>query len=369
MEPKCEPVVWPPTPEEVAAELTRDPNAARVRRPDAENPAAPPDRPESRVVSGIDLTDYFYRAPEAGVNAGGVWGRWFVSVTADSVIPGRRVRPQPVRLDNGRPLTIEPVLESGSLGALVSVSGSTIAGETVFTIIGSPELAAELTAARSLNPHRSPVGNGRVPVGNALVTVGCSVPVIPVSVSGLETIYRQQAFPLFRAGISYMNWIFDRDGFRPDDLYQQINWTLTPDAPTVSGSWEETEWAYNERDYDAYRKEIIRADVELRQPSTEVSGSVEGLALNRERLEAYLSEVVEIWNSINRDSNVIRGLQRLGGNERIRQQPRRAVGFTRGNVITYGGGGGGGVVGGQFSYVYDPSTGLLREVPTPGNLN
>jgi len=369
MEPKCEPVRWPATPEEVAAEITRNPNEARVRRPDGENPAAPPDTPEARAVAGLDLTDYFYRAPEAGVNAGGVWGRWFVSVTADSVIPGRTVRPAPIRLDNGRPLVIEPVLDSGSLSALVSVSGSTIAGETVFTIIGSPELAADLEAARSLNPHRSPVGNGRIPVGGALVTVGCSVPVIPVSVNGLERIYLDQSGPLFRAGISYMNWIFDRDGFRTDDLYRQINWTITPDAPTVSGSWEETEWAYNASEYDAYRKEIIRADVELRQPSTEVSGSVEGLALNRERLETYLTEVVEIWNRINRDSNVIRGLQINGGNERMRQQPRRAVGFRRGTVITYGGGGGGGAVGGQFSYVYDPSTGLLREVPTPGNLN
>lgn len=369
MEPKCEPVVWPPTPEEVAAELTRDPNAARVRRPDTENPAAPPDTPQSRVVSGIDLTDYFYRAPEAGVNAGGVWGRWFVSLTADSVIPGRRVRPTPIRLDNGRPLTIEPVLDSGSLSALVSVSGSTVAGETVFTIIGSPELAAELTAARSLNPHRSAVGNGRIPVGGALVTVGCSVPVIPVSVSGLERIYREQAFPLFRAGIASMNWIFDRDGFRPGDLYRQINWTLTPNAPTVSGSWVETGWEYNAPGYKAYSAEIVKADTELRQPSREVSGSLEGLALNRDRLEKYLTDVVDIWNRINRDSNVIRGLQINGGNARIRQQPRRAVGFTRGNVITYGGGTGGGTIGSQFSYVYDPNTGLLREVPRPGNLN
>jgi hypothetical protein len=369
MEQKCEPVIWPPTVEEVGSELTRDPTEARVVRPGGQNPAAPESTPETRATAGVDLSSYTYRQPEAGLNAGGVWGRWFVSVSGDSVIPGRTVRPAPIRLDNGRPVGVGPELSGADIGAVIRVSGSISDGTRVDERISGPALVSELEAARSLNPHRSAVGNGRIPVGSASVLVGCTVPTIPVSVNGLDRIYNEQAFPLFRAGIQTMSWIIGPNGYRPTDLYRQIDWTLTPSASVVSGSWTETEWAYNSPGYTAYREEIGAADTELRQPSGEVSGSLEALALNRTRLEKYLTEVVDIWNRINRDSNVIRGLQILGGNGRIRQQPRRAVGFTKGTVITYGGGGGGGAVGGQFSYVYDPNTGLLREVPRPGNVN
>jgi hypothetical protein len=369
MEPKCEPVIWPPTIEEVGSELTKDRTEASVRRPAEQNPEATQSTPESRATNGVDLSAYTYRQPEAGVNVGGVWGRWFVSVTADSVIPGRQIRPAPIRLDNGRPVTVSPELFGADIGAVIRVSGSLSDGTRIDERISGPALVPELSAARTLNPHRSAVGNGRIPVGSASVLVGCTVPTIPVSVDGLDRIYNEQAFPLFRAGIQTMSWIIGPNGYRPTDLYRQIDWTLTPSASVVSGSWTETEWVYNSPGYTAYRDEIGAADTELRQPSREVSGSLEGLALNRIRLEKYLTEVADIWNRINRDSNVIRGLQILGGNSRIRQQPRRAVGFTKDNVITYGGGGGGGAVGGQFSYIYDPTTGLLREVPRPGNLN
>jgi hypothetical protein len=221
-----------------------------------------------------------------------------------------------------------PELNVGVLEAVISVSGSTEGGEEfVSETAASPDLIERIGAARTRNPHFSPVGNGRFPVtGSGQPVVGCTIPKIPVSVDGLDRVYREQANPLWRAGIERMDWMFGPTGFRKSDLYSQLNWTLTPGVPAVSGSWVEWPWPYTAVDYNAYRSDVSASLAKWQQPSADLVGE-DPLAQNRKRTEGFLREITDIVNRINADSNIIRGLQILGGNVRINQQPRREVRF------------------------------------------
>jgi len=370
METLCEPVVWPVQPAEVVAAAGDTRPEARVRRPN-ENPNAEPETPEAAAVKGFDLSAYTYRSPEAGVQAGGIWGRWFVSLSAPAATPERTVRPTPIRLDMGKPLEIDGVLSRGAIGAVIHVAGANIAGANLINeMISSPDLVEEITAARRLNPHRSPVPNGRIAVGDAVVTVGCTIPKIPVDITGLDAVYRSQSSPLFRAGIESMSWIFAPDGsLRTGDLYSQINWTLVPNAEVVFGTWTETAvWEYNRPDYTAYRKEIGDAAEKYKQPGIINETQTDAAALNKTKLRIYLTEITKWWNQVNADSNVIRGLQILGGNERIRQQPKRVVGFEENKQVVYSNTGGptGGGQGTQF--VWNSNTNKLEPVIKTINL-
>lgn len=321
METLCEPVKWPPTPKEIEDELTRDPNAARVRRPDATNPAAPPVTPESEVTAGYDLSAYTYRSPEAGVQAGGIWGRWFVSVSGSGATEGRVVRPTPLRFDMGPPLEVRARL-TGSFAAVIVVSGSSLSER-----ICTPSVSEELTAARTRNPHRSASPNGVMPVtgSGAVVTIGCTIPKIPVDISGIRSVYDRQEPLLKKAGIQRIHWMFSGPEFQPDDIYRQINWTISAAQPVVSGSWDAYDFFYNRPGYTAYADAISGSIATARQPGSDSEGD-DALALNQRTLDRFLTDITKVLNDINRDSNLIRGLQIESGNTRIALQPARQYG-------------------------------------------
>lgn len=331
----CEPALYPATTGEIAAEVVRDPNAARVVRLLETNPSGPDETdPAVAVSDGLDLSRYFWRGPESGVAAGGLWGRWWVSLTDSASVVGRVVRPAPLRLDAGRPLTITTRLDSGSLDAVLVLSGSSRTGlELLNEMVTSPDLRARLDAAEGVNPHYSAVLNGRIPVSGsgALVGVGCTVPKVSVSIDGLDSVYASQSDPLWRAGIERMDWIFSGENeFRAVDVYRQLNWTLAPSAPPVSGSWSEFPWPYAAEGYDAYIGEVSASVAKWSQPTavTAQAGD-DAVALNQKRLEGFIKEVNVVLNRINADSNIIRGLQILGGSTRIRQVPKRDVQFAK----------------------------------------
>lgn len=350
----CKPVEWGPTPEEIAAAVS-DPTQARVVRPSDVNPAAPSDTPETRALQGLDLSAYRYRPGtiEAGVLGGGLYGRWFVSLSGSLITTNgtRIVRPSPTTFDNGRPAVLNSVLATGSIGALIYISGSDTAGnELLNETIAAPDVIEKLRLARDRNPHYAAVSNGSIEVDSARATIGCTVPKIRVSIDGLDRVYTEQSLPLWRAGIDEMRWIWDESrNFIKGDVYRQIGWTITPDVRPVSGTWEPWPWPWAVSDTLRYRDSFLN-DISASigrwyQPGT-TGTEGDPLAQNRKRTEQFITEITDVWNRINADSNIIRGLQILGGNLRISQQRKRQPVFVQPTPGGSGGTGGGRTGGG-----------------------
>jgi hypothetical protein len=119
--------------------------------------------------------------------------------------------------------------------------------------------------------------------------------------------------------------MFSGPEFQPDDIYRQINWTISADQPVVSGSWDAYDFFYNRPGYTAYAAEISSSITTARQPGSDAEGD-DALALNQRTLDRFLTDITKVWNDINRDSNLIRGLQIESGNTRISLQPARQYG-------------------------------------------
>jgi hypothetical protein len=159
----------------------------------------------------------------------------------------------------------------------------------------------------------------------AVVTIGCTIPKIPVDISGIRSVYDRQEPLLKKAGIQRIHWMFSGPEFQPDDLYRQINWTISADQPVVSGSWDAYNFFYNRPGYTAYAAEISASISTARQPGSDAEGD-DALALNQRTLDRFLTDITKVWNDINRDCNLIRGLQIESGNTRIALQPAREYG-------------------------------------------
>jgi hypothetical protein len=329
----CVQVVYPPTPEEIAAAVKKDdPNQARVRRPITE-PPTPPDPLADIKAPGVDLTAYTYRIPEAGVAAGGLYGRWYVSLSETGSRPDRIVRGVPLRLSSCEwPNEIKPLLRNSPIRATIRTSGSVENGQRAAT----GWLLESMSYAVGRNPHWSPMCNGHFTVESASVVVGCTVPEIAVATDGMRSIYESQRDPLWSAGVEVMNWMFTGTRFRPDDLWRQVDWTLTPKMESISGSWEFWPWAYRfpeigsvdkvgtpSTEYHAYIADVDQLVSASYQPFGTIPNETGTGFLGSigDRLRGFILLSNEIRNRINADSNVIRGLNGIG------QQPRYRIEF------------------------------------------
>lgn len=347
-EEECVPVIWPPTPEEKWA-ATLDPDQARVVRPSDTEPGKDPNTPTPPKSTGLDLSAYYWRGPEAGVRAGGLDGRWYISLQDSGSRPNERIRPLPLVLDACPEKEINPELKTTSIEAVIRISGSFLNGVAA----GTPSLIESIRAARSKNPHWAVGCMGHMNVGDTIVTIGCTVPEISVSSDGISSAYLSQAADLRTAGVAELEWIFRKTGeFLPAEFWSQVDWTLTPEAEEVGGSWWfwPVNYRFPEPDsvnpdgtpspiYRAYINNVRRVVERFRQPGSATSEATptndSGIASLPDRLRAFIVYTNEIRNSINRDSNIIRGLHG------INQQPKVCIESFRTSVslpgITAGG--------------------------------
>jgi hypothetical protein len=331
----CVQVSWPPTPEELRLQPLE--GEARVTRPSSQPPGPKPTPTDAVIAPGLDLSAYTRRGPEAGVAAGGLWGRWYVSLTASGSRPGSGVRPRPLRLSACEPpVGLNSALETTPIRATVRVSGDPGAGWAA-----TPGLLASMSLARGVNPHFSAICNGHFAAESASVVVGCTIPELGVESGGLRAMWDAEREPLWQAGVDEMRWIFSADGFRPADLWRQIDWTLTPAAETVTGEWTFWPWPYRfpesgsvtaaglpSAEYHAYVADVTRLVTAYTQPFGSVPNSTGTdttgtgvLGSIGDRLRGFVVLSNEIRNRINRDSNIIRGLHGIG------QQPRYSIDY------------------------------------------
>jgi hypothetical protein len=130
--------------------------------------------------------------------------------------------------------------------------------------ITSPTTRFRLIRSHYENPHYTDVRNGSVvvaPSGSGRpedyppsVTVGCAAPTAVVRTNELRRVWRDQANPLWVAGMASSDWIFHGplgDEMWIDELYEQIDWTLdATEAGHPTGSltqrWRPLRYAWNE---------------------------------------------------------------------------------------------------------------------------
>lgn len=342
-------------------------------------------------------------------------GRWYVSRTSSGSREGRFVRPKPIVINLGERREYVSAL-SGDKRIIVAVSGSIMNENGGPIRITSFPMRTRMAAAPFTNPHYTDVAHDQIVVGlsgssavqeaaglvvqgagtpeNMLprVTVGCAIPNIPVDTGGLRQMWEDQLTPLYAAGMSHADWIFYGavgDTMVIDDVYEQIDWTLTPgEVARPSGSWVKSGYSWNRprRDgdwyegtgetdsltelaarginyvpffrpktvsnvaydlavtapysqsvkdgdatrisnrYDAYRAEINWLNFTYQQPSYSRS-NLAGAALIPELLIQYLEGVTTIWNRVNRDTNIIRWINNTGNGTAFELYYPHVVGF------------------------------------------
>lgn len=348
-------------------------------------------------------------------------GRWYVSRISSGSREGRFVRPKPIVINLGERREYVSAL-SGDKRIIVAISGSIMTDNGGPIRITSFPFRTRMVAAPFTNPHYTDVAHDVVIVGLSgssavqeaaglqvegagtpvdllpRVTIGCSVPNIPVDTGGLRQMWLDQQTPLYAAGMSHINWIFYGavgDEMVVDDIYKQIDWTLTTgNLSRASGSWVKRSFNWNtprqlgdwyEYDTDTpvatiadfvnrginyfpflkpktitniayelavtppYEQSVTPGD-ENALPTkydayrTEVDwlnrtyqqprydrANLAGAALIPELLQQYLEGVTTIWNRINRDTNVIRFINNAGNDTAFELYYPHVVGFMASN--------------------------------------
>jgi hypothetical protein len=128
----------------------------------------------------------------------------------------------PLRIPLGRELPLEPILAAD--GVIVRTGGRWLC---------SPKTAADLAAARAIDPHYWHSAGGLV---NGAV-MGRSVPIIEVRLEGLEGLAISQSFALRQAGCREVDWPYDDPGTVPAGVLEQINWTISSTGSRPTDRW------------------------------------------------------------------------------------------------------------------------------------
>lgn len=349
-------------------------------------------------------------------------GRWYVSRISSGSRPGRFVRPKPIVINLAERREYVSAL-SGDKRVIVAISGSIMTDNGGPVRITSFPMRTRMASAPFTNPHYTDVAHDIIIVGRTgsatavqegaglqiqaagtpeeylpRVTIGCSIPNIPVDTGGLRQVWLDQQTPLYAAGMSHADWIFYGpvgDEMVIDDVYDQIDWTLTPgEVARPTGAWVKKRYSWNgprqlgdwyEYDANTATETItefvnrginyfpflkprtisnISYELAVTPPysqsvtpgaatavatkydaySTEVNwlnrtyqqprydrANLAGAALIPELLQQYLEGVTTIWNRINRDTNVIRFINNAGNGTGFELYYPHVVGFMASN--------------------------------------
>ena len=194
---------------------------------------------------------------------------------------------KPILLPEGVDLSgLKPLLAAD--GIIVKVDEWYLISPTTFAYSQSPK-----------NPHYDYVANGTIPVKEKKVTIGETIPIITISLEGVNETIKKKALNNRNAGVKTLEYIMDGekvDGV-PKRLIDQINYTLTQS---------------NGRPSDVYSVFDLKLQGDYSIEGLKVENKQGDKILDKTKLEAFISGSSDRLSKIRKDFNMIKNMFYFG---------------------------------------------------------